>query len=216
MSDDKREKKEQLRSKVQALVSYYEDEKRRNEELEMEIERLKAEQQRARHAAPPQQSYGGFQMDAYAPPPQHGGYPPQQPAAYSPPPPPTPQFGGYHPAAPKSPQPAYGLNSFGATPAAPSYGGSPSPHNPFGGGYGAPAPQSPPSYGNYGRDIGQLTMNINQVVQTIEQVRMRLLQQRSYGNYHQPDYETMNLLDRLYDQLGDLTRDLAMQRYHYA
>jgi len=44
-SSERLEKKEQLRAKVQALVSYYEEEKRRNEELTMEVERLKAEQQ---------------------------------------------------------------------------------------------------------------------------------------------------------------------------
>jgi len=44
-SSERLEKKEQLRAKVQALVSSYEAEKRRNEELTMELERLKAEQQ---------------------------------------------------------------------------------------------------------------------------------------------------------------------------
>jgi hypothetical protein len=60
-SGERLEKKEQLRAKVQALVSYYEEEKRRNEELSMELERLKAEQQQMQgmplagpaHGAPP-------------------------------------------------------------------------------------------------------------------------------------------------------------------
>ena len=41
---DRLGKKEQLRAKVQALVSHYEDEKRRNEELSLELERLRAGQ----------------------------------------------------------------------------------------------------------------------------------------------------------------------------
>jgi len=103
MSDEKKEKKEQLRSKVQALVTYYEEEKRRNEELEMEIERLRAEQQRASEynqpaAMPPvapsfaaMQQQPSYQMQHFAPPPPA---PAPQPAAYryTPPAAPTPAY----------------------------------------------------------------------------------------------------------------------------
>ena len=58
-----------------------------------------------------------------------------------------------------------------------------------------------------------------QVLQTIEQVRAKLHQAESirggYGYPPQPAYvdaETVNLLDKLYDQLGDLSRELQQQR----
>jgi len=58
-----------------------------------------------------------------------------------------------------------------------------------------------------------------QVLQTIEQVRAKLHQAESirggYGYPPQPayvDFETVNLLDKLYDQLGDLSRELQPQR----
>ena len=58
-----------------------------------------------------------------------------------------------------------------------------------------------------------------QVQQTIEQVRAKLHQAESIrGGYGYPpqsacvDGETVNLLDRLYDQLGDLSRELQQQQ----
>ncbi|MDR1463834.1 MAG: hypothetical protein LBJ11_00855 [Oscillospiraceae bacterium] len=93
---EREEKKELLRSKVKALVASYEDEKRRNEELERELERLKSQQ----NAYPPipqpgippqgmpaQQAPPQGSMSAYPayPPPQQGPQGPQAPApAFSP------------------------------------------------------------------------------------------------------------------------------------
>ena len=77
-SGERLEKKEQLRAKVQALVSYYEDEKRRNEELTMELERLKAEQQQMQGMSGPI-SLGGpapFPQPPQGPFAQPGGMPP--------------------------------------------------------------------------------------------------------------------------------------------
>jgi len=64
-----------------------------------------------------------------------------------------------------------------------------------------------------------LTQSMAQVMQTIEQVRAKLHKTESIRNGHgypqQPaymDYDTVNLLDKLYDQLGDLTRELMQQK----
>ncbi|MCL2446470.1 MAG: hypothetical protein FWD06_06875 [Oscillospiraceae bacterium] len=167
MSDEKKEKKEQLRSKVQALVTYYEEEKRRNEELEMEIERLRTEQ-RANEFNQPAPS---FRMDMPAP------------------------------------QPSYQMQHF-AQPPAP-----------------APAPQPATTYGSYGNRYApaaasapaapayspQAAANCQRVVQCVEQLRARL-QQTAYDNYNSPygDYETLGLVDRLQEQLGDLCRELGV------
>jgi hypothetical protein len=58
-SDEKRDKKELLRTKVQALVSSYEEEKRRNEALSQELERLRSAQTQAAPApqTPPAAQY---------------------------------------------------------------------------------------------------------------------------------------------------------------
>jgi len=174
MSDEKNEKKEQLRSKVQALVSYYEEEKRRNEELEMEIERLRAQQHSGEfQAAPPPQAIPGFNMQpAQAPQPSY------QMQHFAPPAPPPP-------AAPQQPANygSYSNNRYAApaAPPAPAY----------------PAPQAGAS--------------CQRTIQCIEQLRARL-QQASYDSYNAPytDYETLGLMDRLQDQLGELCRDLGM------
>ena len=74
------------------------------------------------------------------------------------------------------------------------------------------------------QDTGSLMISIGQVLQTIEQVRAKLHQAESIrgnGYGYQPpqpayiDFDTVNLLDKLYDQLGDLSRELAMQRGRY-
>ncbi|MCL2194814.1 MAG: hypothetical protein FWB76_02565 [Oscillospiraceae bacterium] len=156
MSDEKKDKKEQLRSKVQALVTYYEEEKRRNEELEMEIERLRAEQ-RNNDFNPPAPS---FRMDAPA-------------------------------------QPSYQMQHF-APPQPPA---PPAPYGGYGNRYAPPAPAYPaPQAG---------VASCQQVVQCVEQLRARL-QQAAYDSYSAPDYETMALMDRLQDQLGDLCRELGV------
>ena len=137
-SSERLEKKEQLRAKVQALVSYYEEEKRRNEELTMEVERLKAEQQQMQGMSGPI-SLGAPAPGMGAPPAANGGVPfsPRpQPAAY-----PQPQQNAFgpqpfagasaapgldflpaplqQPQAPQAPQApgGYNLQSFGAPPA---------------------------------------------------------------------------------------------------
>ena len=91
-------------------------------------------------------------------------------------------------------------------------------------GYGQqrpPAPQPmpyaapPPQYGQQ-PPAGNM---IGQVLQTIEQVRAKLHYQAESvrgAGYQQPsyvDYDTVNLLDKLYDQLGDLSRELQQRRY---
>ena len=149
-SGERLEKKEQLRAKVQALVSYYEDEKRRNEELTMELERLKAEQQQMQSitgqapglsAAAEPAVPGAFGPSGPAPAPgmnppppggipfsQRPGFPPQQPAFPAP-----PSVPGGAPAAPEFPPQApqapggYTLQSFGApqAPAQPGFGAQP-------------------------------------------------------------------------------------------
>ena len=77
------------------------------------------------------------------------------------------------------------------------------------------APQMAPPTGG----TASLTQTMARVMQTIEQVRAKLHQTESirngYGYPQQPayvDYDTVNLLDQLYDQLGDLTRELMQQR----
>ena len=76
-SSERLEKKEQLRAKVQALVAYYEEEKRRNEELTMELERLKAEQQMQGISGPAGGPPSGMPpMNGMAPPPGMGPPPP--------------------------------------------------------------------------------------------------------------------------------------------
>jgi len=158
MSDEKKEKKEQLRSKVQALVTYYEEEKRRNEELEMEIERLRAAQHAGEFIPPAAPQASGFRMDTPAP---------QQPSY---------QMQHFAPPAPPAPQPAgYG------------YGGS------YSNSY-APTPQ----------------MSCQRTLQGIDQLRTRL-QQFAYDSYNSPcgDYETINMIERLQAQLGDLCRELS-------
>jgi hypothetical protein len=100
------------------------------------------------------------------------------------------------------------------------------PQQPFGPGFGAPpqpgfggpqgmVPPQPPAY--QGQGLG-LAENIGTVLQTITQVRAKLHQFesiRGYGYPQQPayvDYDTVALLDKLYDQLGDLSRDLMQRR----
>jgi len=274
-SSERLEKKEQLRAKVQALVSYYEDEKRRNEELSMELERLKAEQQQMQgmsgpigpisgpapgmppmngngvsFAQRPQQAnpYAPQQQGAFASPPQPPapfGQPdfPPSPGAYPSAPPQGPQGpGGYtlqsfgspqppqglpppqgRPPMPPQPQNPYGAPAQGIPPQGmPSYGqpgGFPPPQQPFGQqGFGAPQgmyPQPQP-YQNQGYGLND---NIGTVLQTITQVRAKLHQFESirggYGYPQQPayvDYDTVALLDKLYDQLGDLSRELMQRR----
>jgi len=134
-SSERLEKKEQLRAKVQALVSYYEDEKRRNEELTMELERLKAEQQMQGAMSPA----GGPPAPPMAAPgmppggmPPAGGIPfgqrPQQPPQQQPFQPPQNAF------APPQPQ----FPGMGAP--APGMPGSPAPGMPGMPGMAAPAP----------------------------------------------------------------------------
>jgi len=83
-SSERLEKKEQLRAKVQALVSYYEDEKRRNEELTMELERLKAEQQQMQSITGPIGPMGGPSPSGNMPA-MPGGMPPMNGNGMGPP-----------------------------------------------------------------------------------------------------------------------------------
>jgi len=159
-SGERLEKKEQLRAKVQALVSYYEDEKRRNEELTMELERLKAEQQQmqsitgqapgmapAPGMSPPpamnpapggipfaQRPQNGFQpQQGFPPPGMPGGAPEFQPPPQAPGGYTLQSFGAQPPQAPQ--QPGFGAG-FAPQPPRP-----PMPQNP----YGAPAPWQQPN-----------------------------------------------------------------------
>ena len=150
-SSERLEKKEQLRAKVQALVSYYEDEKRRNEELTMELERLKAEQQQMQGMSGPI-SMGGPSMPGApmpgAPAPAPGGFPPaggipfSQRPDFSPAPPQGPAgytlqgFGAPQPPQGMSPQGFGGMPPQGMPPAGMRPPMPPQPQNP----YGAPQP----------------------------------------------------------------------------
>jgi len=142
---------------------------------------------------------------------QSFGGAPQQPPG----PPQGPPFGPPQ-GQPPRPQPPYGM---------------PPPQNPFG----------PPPYGLPRQDVAQqrqpdysdtLAVTIAQVLQTIEQVRAKLHQAESirglprqdagigYGQQYPQqaayvDVDTVDLLDKLYDQLGHLSRELAMQRGRY-
>jgi len=150
-SSERLEKKEQLRAKVQALVSYYEDEKRRNEELTMELERLKAEQQQMQGAmapaggppAPPMAGMAG----APGMPPMNGMNPAMAPAPAGMAPGGMPPAGGI-PFAPRPPFPpqqgAPQQQPFPGMPGAPAPGmpGSPAPGPEF----APPAPQGPGGY----------------------------------------------------------------------
>ena len=87
--------------------------------------------------------------------------------------------------------------------------------------YGAPSTQGgyQPPFSDKQPPSATLTQSMSQVMQTIEQVRAKLHKTESirngYGYPQQPaymDYDTVNLLDKLYDQLGDLTRELMQQR----
>lgn len=240
-SGDKKEKKEQLRSKVQALVSYYEEEKRRNEKLEMENERLKAQLQNA-GIAPQQPSPNGpapfgaappQSQPSFGPPPSGAPQPPsfgQQPPGFGPPPgaaPQPPSFGqppafGSPPGAPPQPpfgpppgfqQPGYGPADFNQPPRPPQ--GFPPPSGaPQAPGFGAPPQGFGQQQPQMGQPYGDPTASIAQVLQTIEQLRQRLQAARGPYGYQQPptDYETVQLLDKLYDQLGSLTRELSAQQ----
>ena len=171
-SGERLEKKEQLRAKVQALVSYYEDEKRRNEELTMELERLKAEQQQMQSITGPVPGMPGA-MPPMSPPapgmsppaapgmnpgaapggipfaqrPQNGfqpqqGFPPPGMPGGAPAAPAMPEFQPQPPQAPQAPG-GYTLQNFGAG-FAPQPPRPPMPQNP----YGAPAPwQQQPQQG---------------------------------------------------------------------
>jgi len=192
MMEPKTDKKEQLRAKVQALVSCYEQEKRRNEELQMELERLKSEQRNPQldglqqqrdpaplpPEAPPQLMYTGRLPQPL----------PQQPYA-------APQ---------QRPQP------YGAYP----YGPQLNPYEislPPQGYYGQPSQTG----------AGNLMISIGQAQQAITQVCMKLQQAGnyrdiSYGGCQQQhsclDQEAihlLSLLNALYNQLGDLNCELA-------
>jgi len=113
--------------------------------------------------------------------------------------PPFGQPGGFPPPPPQQQQP-FGQPGFGVPPQ-PGFGAAQS-----------MVPPQPPAYQNQG--FG-LTENIGTVLQTITQVRAKLQQFGGYGSPQQPayvDYDTVVLLDKLYDQLGDLSRDLMQRR----
>jgi len=114
--------------------------------------------------------------------------------------------------------PSYTLQSFGQGAPQQPFGGPPA--QPFGRPpqpqpYGLPPMMPPPQQ----QPEGDLLSYMSQVSQTIEQVRAKLHQAESIrGGYGYPpqnayvDGETVNLLDRLYDQLGDLGREIQQQR----
>ena len=150
---------------------------------------------------PPQgpQAAGGYTLQSFgAPQPPQGfppqGFPPQAQPPQRPQPPQQPPFGqpGFPPAQQPFGQPGFGMGMPGGMP-----------------GYPPQAPAYPQNDG--------LMDNIGLVLQTITQVRSKLHQFesiRGYGYPPQPayvDYDTVALLDKLYDQLGDLSREL-MQR----
>ena len=182
---------------------------------------------------PPQpgaQPYPGVQQQPASP---YGQ--PQQ--GFGPPPPAQNPMPGFQQAAlPGVSPPNYSMQNFGGMPGAmpppmpsppqnwppPPSQQQPSPMNQPGmnaygaqqGGYQPPFPgsQQAPSM-----NTASLTQSMAQVMQTIEQVRAKLHQTESIRNGYpqQPayvDYDTVNLLDKLYDQLGDLSRELMRQR----
>ena len=165
---------------------------------------------------PPQgMSPQGFGMPPQGMPPQRPPMPPQQ-NPYGAPQPPFGQPGGFPPQPqPPAPQP-FGQPGFPPAPqpfgpGVPGIPGSPG----FGAGPQGMYPPQPPAYP--GQGMG-LTENIGTVLQTITQVRAKLHQFesiRGYGYPQQPayvDYDTVALLDKLYDQLGDLSRELMQRR----
>ncbi|MDR2687694.1 MAG: hypothetical protein LBB75_08065, partial [Oscillospiraceae bacterium] len=85
----------------------------------------------------------------------------------------------------------------------------------FGAGPQGMYPPPPPAYQHPGMGLSD---NVGAVLQTITQVRSKLHQFesiRGYGYPQQPayvDYDTVALLDKLYDQLGDLSRELMQRR----
>ncbi|MDR1927426.1 MAG: hypothetical protein LBQ33_02160 [Oscillospiraceae bacterium] len=139
--------------------------------------------------------------------------PPPYPAAYAPPIP-----SGYgaemrSPAAPaRTAQPFYAPQGYPQAPA-----------------YAAPAPAPggyyrPPAAPSAAESAESLLFSMNRVVRRIEQVRARLRQTESirgvapYGYPQQPAFvepETVSLLDQLYDELGDLSRELSQMRSVY-
>jgi len=182
MLESKNEKKEKLRAKVQDLITCYEQEKRRNEELQMELERLKAEQLTTQlDDLQPQRAPAQPLPEA---PPQfmHTGRLPQQPYA----------------ATQQRPQPCEAY-----------------PYGQQQNQYGMPQPLQyygqPPQAG-----AGNLMISIGQAQQAITQVCMKLQQANSYGVYpqqfDQDNIRLLSLLNTLYCQLNDLSRELAMRQ----
>lgn len=183
----------------------------------------------------PQQPSGSpYTLQSFgAQPSQQGGQPPQSPFGQQPQQP----FGQQQPPYGQQPQSPYGQPQspysqppqspygqpqqppYGQAPQQSPYGQPQSPYgqpqpSPYGGAQGAFGAPSPMQQG-YGSDA--LMGSINTVLQTITQVRSKLHQFesiRGQGYPQQPsymDYDTVALLDQLYDQLGDLSREL-MQR----
>ena len=166
------------------------------------------------------QGPGGYTLQSFGAPPQ-GGMPsqrppmPQQQNPYGAPMPPQgggpqgmPPFGqGFPPPQPQAPAP----QPFGQFPPAQQPFGQPG----FGAGPQGMYPPQPPAY--QGQGFG-LTDNIGTVLQTVTQVRSKLQQfesMRGYGYPQQPtyvDYDTVTLLDKLYNQLGDLMNEMTQRR----
>ena len=167
----------------------------------------------------PPQGPGGYTLQSFGAPqaPQVMGMPPQGMPPQRPAMPPQPQNPYGAPPIPPHGMgmPPYGQQPGGFPPQPPAQ--QPFGQQPFGQpGFGAPMyPPQAPAYQNQG--FG-LTENIGTVLQTITQVRAKLQQFGSMGGYGYPqqptyvDYDTVALLDKLYDQLGDLSRDLMQRR----
>ena len=158
------------------------------------------------------QGPAGYTLQNFGAPQPPQGMPPQSMMGARPPMPPQQQnpYGGFPPQ-PPAPQP-FGQPGF--PPAPQPFGQQPG----FGGPQGMPQgmyPPQPPAY--QGQGLG-LAENIGTVLQTITQVRAKLHQFesiRGYGYPQQPayvDFDTVALLDKLYDQLGDLSRELMQRR----
>jgi len=181
---------------------------------------------------PGTQPYPGMQQQPASPYGQQQGFGPPPPAQ-------NPMQGFPQPAFPGVTPQSYSLQNFGGMPGsmpppmpppmAPSmappqpWPQQPSPIQPSMNAYGAQqGGYQPPFPGNQqapSMNPLSLTQSMSQVMQTIEQVRAKLHQTESirngYGYPQQPayvDYDTVNLLDKLYDQLGDLSRELMRQR----
>ena|GEM_PF-6919744 len=186
MPESNKEKKTQLRAKVQDLVSRYEQEKQHNKELQMELEQLKSEQQGRLQESPQQQNplLPSEVVQQHMRDLRHTGNPQHQPA---------PQPYGALP---------YGQqyrNAFSIPPSQQSYYEQPSP---------AGADTLMITIGQTQQAITQVSMQIQQAHSQSGNAYGAYPQQ--FSSLVQNAVYLLSLLDNLYNQLSELNRELAM------